>query len=427
MKGLLFTYLLTYGGALAALFNPFHGLLVYVCFAIVRPDKMWFWSVPEGNYSRIVGIGLLLGWLAHGCGSWRFGRAGAAVTALLGYLLWSMLSALQADDQAVAWQFVESIAKIVLPCLVGICTIDSVRKLKQLAWVIALSQGYVAFELNLSYLDGYNRVLEEGFGGMDNNCVAIAMVTGVGLSLFLALSVENWGLKGVAAVAALLMAHVILFSFSRGGMLALLVTGCVGFLLLPKQPRHYLLFAGFVAVAVYLAGPQVQARFSTIFADSSQLDASARSRLDLWANCLDVISKYPLLGVGPDHWQLVAHEYGWPRGKLAHSLWLQIAAELGIVGVSFLLIYYLSCIKRLWGQARHPSPDLDPWLAHAARMVIAALVGFTVSAQFVSLDRLEIPYYVALIGAGVLKLSSVPSDAAEQAAMPQQWHEVASV
>src|SRR5205823_14471517 len=73
MKGLLFTYLLTYGGALAALFNPFHGLLVYVCFAIVRPDKMWFWSVPEGNYSRIVGIALLLGWLAHGCGCWHFG------------------------------------------------------------------------------------------------------------------------------------------------------------------------------------------------------------------------------------------------------------------------------------------------------------------------------------------------------------------
>src|SRR5467141_2170677 len=160
MMGLLFTYALTYGGALAALFNPFHGLLVYVCFAIVKPDKMWFWSVPEGNYSRIVGIGLLLGWLAHGCGSWQFGRARLAITALIGYLLWSMMSALQAADQTVAWQFVESIAKIVLPCLVGITTIDSIRKLKQLAWVIVLSQGYVAFELNLTYLDGYNRVWE---------------------------------------------------------------------------------------------------------------------------------------------------------------------------------------------------------------------------------------------------------------------------
>src|SRR5437870_13532537 len=110
MKGLVFTYLLTYGGALAALFNPFHGLLVYVCFAIVKPDKMWFWSVPEGNYSRIVGIGLLLGWLAHGCGTWQLGRARLLVTALVGYWAWRILSAIQAAYQAVAWAFVESLS-----------------------------------------------------------------------------------------------------------------------------------------------------------------------------------------------------------------------------------------------------------------------------------------------------------------------------
>ena len=38
MKGLLFTYALTYGGAVVSLFNPFYGLLIYVCFAIMRPE-----------------------------------------------------------------------------------------------------------------------------------------------------------------------------------------------------------------------------------------------------------------------------------------------------------------------------------------------------------------------------------------------------
>jgi hypothetical protein len=41
-------------------------------------------------------------------------------------------------------------------------------------------------------------------------------------------------------------------------------------------------------------------------------------------------------------------------------------------------------------------------------MVIASLTGFAVAAQFVSLDRLEVPYYVALLGAALLKLSSRP-------------------
>ena len=38
-------------------------------------------------------------------------------------------------------------------------------------------------------------------------------------------------------------------------------------------------------------------------------------------------------------------------------------------------------------------------------MVVASLCGFAVSAQFVSLKSLESPYYVALVGAGVLMLS----------------------
>src|SRR5262245_37945285 len=135
MKGLLFTYLLTYGGALAALFNPFHGLLVYVCFANLRPEKMWYWSVPAGNYSRIVGIALLVGWILQGCGRWQLGRSRLIVLGLVGFWLWGGLSALQAVDSQVAWDYVESITKIVLPFLVGITTIDSVKKLKALVWV----------------------------------------------------------------------------------------------------------------------------------------------------------------------------------------------------------------------------------------------------------------------------------------------------
>jgi hypothetical protein len=52
-------------------------------------------------------------------------------------------------------------------------------------------------------------------------------------------------------------------------------------------------------------------------------------------------------------------------------------------------------------------------------MVIAALSGFAVAVQFVSAEGLELPYYVVLIGAGVLKLSSPRSrEAAPDAPVP---------
>ena len=82
MKGLIFTYVLTYGGALLAVFNPYVGLLIYVCFAIIKPEAMWHWNVPIGNYSRIVAIGLLLGWLLNGMGN--FAGAPAAFSNFYG-------------------------------------------------------------------------------------------------------------------------------------------------------------------------------------------------------------------------------------------------------------------------------------------------------------------------------------------------------
>jgi O-antigen ligase len=407
MKGLLFTYLLTYGGALVSLFNPYVGLLIYVCFAIVRPEQMWYWSVPQGNYSRIVAIALLAGWAMKGFGRWEFGRARPIVLALLGFWLWSVVGAGSAGNSELAWGFVEDITKIVLPFLVGITLIDSIGKLKQLAWVILLSEGYLALEFNLSYFSGYNRLWLEGFGSMDNNCNAIALVTCVGLAFFLGLDAPDWKAKALALACAAVMTHAILFSFSRGGMLGLMVTGVTAFILLPKQPRHYFMFAAAVLLVLRLAGPEVLARFGTAFADSGERDASAESRVQLWSACLDSMAKQPL-GVGPAQWGEVVPQYGFPRGKLAHTLWLQIGAELGIPGLLCLMLFYGLCVARVWGIARGRYPDIDPWFPVGARMVVAALVGFAVSAQFVSLDRLEMPYYITLIGAGILKLSSAP-------------------
>jgi O-antigen ligase len=313
---------------------------------------------------------------------------------------------MQAPNQAVAWDFVEKISKIVLPFLVGITTIDSVPKLKLLAWTIFLCEGYLALEFNLSYLGGYNRLRIEGFGPMDNNCNAIALVICLGMSLGTGLHEKVWWRKILALGVSILIVHAILISFSRGGMLGLGVTGLVTFLLMPKQPKHYVIAILGILLVLRLAGSEVTERFSQTFADSSgKREASAQSRLDLWADCWDVMQKKPLFGAGPQHWPLIAADYGWRPGKEAHTLWLSIGAELGFPGMILLILFYLICVVRLWpllDQGNVP----DPWLCHASRMVIASLAGFALSAQFVSMRVLEQPYYVALVGAGVLKLSS---------------------
>src|SRR5256885_14622740 len=113
MKGVLFVYVLTYGGGAAALRYPYVGLLAYVCFAILRPEYLWEYSLPEGNYSRILGIAMLIGWALQGFGNWNFGRAKLAVYSLLALLAWSVVSsAVIAENKNLAWGWVDVFFKI---------------------------------------------------------------------------------------------------------------------------------------------------------------------------------------------------------------------------------------------------------------------------------------------------------------------------
>ncbi len=424
MKGLIFTYALTYGGSLAAVLNPFYGLLIYVCFAIIKPDALWHWSVPVGNYSRIIAIALLVGWAFAGFGRWDFGRAKLIVVSLVGFLIWSAVSATLAADREVAWPAVEALFKIVLPFVVGITIIDTIAQVKQLAWTIMLSQGYVAFEANVSYLEGNNWLMDQGFGGMDNNCVAIALVCAMGFAFFLGLAETKTWRRWIAFALAGVMAHAIMFSMSRGGMVALIITGVVSFVLIPKRPIYYGYLALALAIGLMMAGPSVREEFSTTFADEKERDASAESRVELWSNCVDLMSDNLVFGVGPRHFPLVVQEFGvYQEGKEAHSLWFQTGAEVGAVGLGMLLTFYLAAMYRCWQLAR----TLDayaPGAANYCRMIVAALVGFMVAAQFVTLIGLELPYYVALVGAGHLKLASRASAnevayAAQESATPE--------
>ncbi len=408
MKGLLFTYLLTYGGAICSLFNPFVGLMVYICFAIIKPEYLWHWSVPAGNYSRIVAIALLMGWALRGFGDWRFGSAKGPLIALLAYLAWSIFSCIfAASNEAIGWLFVENLSKIVLPCVVGMTVIRTRAQLEILAWVITLSYGYVAFELNLSYVkDGFNQINVLGFGGMDNNSATIGFVTSFGLAFFLGMESNVLWRKALGLICAGLIGHVVLLSFSRGGMLSLICSGLACFVLLPKRPQHLLVYAIAIILGIRLAGPEVLERFASVFSDPEDRDYSAQSRLDLWKACWEVMLQRPIFGLGPDHWTLVAHEFGFTHGKEAHSTWMQLGAELGFPGVLSLLLYYLICVGQLLGVLRDRLQSHPAWLLRIARMVIASISGFLVASQFVTLEGLEVPYYITLLGASALVVAS---------------------
>ncbi len=371
---------------------------------------MWGYALNSSiPYSRIVAITLLVGWVLHGFGNWNLGRGRAIITIFVGYWVWAVFCAAFAPNQQVAWGFVENTGKILLPLLAGVSLIDSVDRLKKLAWVLVLSLGYVALEMNLSYYQGINVMQLMGHGGLGNNGTSIAMASGVGVAFFLGISESRMWARGLAWFATLLMAHSVMFAFSRGGMLALGVTAIVSFILLPpKKPKHLFGLFLVILIALRLAGPEVSDRFMSTFAKSEERDGSAQSRLDLWADAWDTMKTHPIIGVGPDHWPLTAPKYGWQQGKEVHSTWFQTGAELGFPGLILLGGFYVLCLGRLWPVVREKVSIDDPWVHNISRMVFAGLIGFIASSQFVSLEGLEFPYFVVLLGMGALRFAPQP-------------------
>src|SRR5262249_19645874 len=81
-------------------------------------------------------------------------------------------------------------------------------------------------------------------------------------------------------------------------------------------------------------------------------------------------------------------------------------AELGIPGVLLLAAFFLVPMVLLWPLTKKTYLVSEPWVHDAARMVIASLTGFVVAAQFVTIKFLEVPFYVVLLGCGVLRLTA---------------------
>lgn len=399
MIGLILTLLIAYGGAVASLFRPLVGLFAYTLFSIIRPQLMFGWAGNVGQVSQIVGVALLVGWAVHGGGNWRLGRSGRFVILVSGYLACVALSAVFAERSGVGWAEVIERAKVVLPFIAGLTLLTDRRWLWAYAWLLVLASGYVAFEMHVAYyIDGYNRAQEFGLLG-DNNSFAISMVVAVGPALFLGFATNRLWLRAVAFTCAALIMHATIMTSSRGGLLALIITGVVVVIVMPKRPSYVLAMVLAAALGVRLTGPQIAARFQTIFVDADERDGSAQSRIVMWGYCLELIRQNPLVGIGPRHFPIVADRFGLTRGKSAHSLWLQTGAEIGIPGLAFLIAFFGSAMLA----ALRLSRSGDPRSNALGLYVFSGLAGFVVSAQFVSLDGLELPYYVVLVGAGAVR------------------------
>jgi hypothetical protein len=179
-------------------------------------------------------------------------------------------------------------------------------------------------------------------------------------------------------VAAPLLVVAIVFSTARGVWLALLVLG-LGLLLLVRSRRALALLAA-LAVAAGLGfalAPELRAHALGMFATGGV----NQGRVGIYRANLDIVHDHPVLGVGFGRYRHVAVPYydAHPeadRRSHAHSNYLQIAAEAGLVGLAAFGLLYATALRLGWAGIAG-APDARAWAAAAGAWlgIVAFLVG----------------------------------------------------
>jgi O-antigen ligase len=148
---------------------------------------------------------------------------------------------------------------------------------------------------------------------------------------------------------------------SRSGFIGFV--GSMGYFAWQSRHRVVLGLVGIVLLAgLIVALPeQYQERYATI--TQSQLDGSSSARLQVWGKGLRMIRDRPLTGVGVDCFG-AANAYGYSTGRRSwlesHSLYIQVPAEMGLIG-AFAFFSFMFAFLRLNRRTARMLADDDDW------------------------------------------------------------------
>lgn len=205
----------------------------------------------------------------------------------------------------------------------------------------------------------------------DPNFYAQILVVLVPLALERLIHERNLMLKFLAGWALAVTTFSIIFTYSRGGFLSLLVALGLMFLFFPPRVSQAPIFIVFLLIILYFIPPNYFERVLTLrsfLSPSRSLraeDISIRSRTGENLAAWQMFHDHPFLGVGWRNYPALYVDYAKQIGlapkaeeRSAHSLYLEVAAETGSLGIaSFGLIlgvslYSLFNARKMFLQAR---------------------------------------------------------------------------
>jgi putative inorganic carbon (hco3(-)) transporter len=401
MRDLLVTAIIF--GMLPAIFwRPHIGALMWAWVGMMNPHRLTYGFAYDFSFAQSIAITTLIA-LPFSKHRKPFPWNPISVLMIV-FVVWMSVTSLFAlANPEKIFNMWSHVAKIHLMLLVTLMLIRGREHIDQLVWVMVVSFGYFGLKGGVFTVltGGENRVWgAQGSIIEGNNECALALVMIIPLMYYLmAVSSRKW-VKYALIFTMIACGFSILGSHSRGAFLAIIAA--VGMLAL-KSGRPFLLGAlGVAALATMVAfmPDKFTARMQTI--ETYQEEDSAMLRINTWETLWNMAKDRPVVGAGfeialPEVWQRYSPRQGgiFTRVRAAHSIYFQVLAEHGFVGLTIFLALLLVTWRRATHLARRcrGKPGFE-WADQLLRMIQVSLIGYMVGGAFLSMLHFDLAYYL---------------------------------
>jgi O-antigen ligase len=265
----------------------------------------------------------------------------------------------------------------------------------------------------------------------DSNYTAALFVTMLPYAIMFAS--RRGKMRWVAFLFVPALALALIKTGSRGGIVAMAVL--VASMVFFADKKHRKRQIGILAcgvVAMFLAPhAELAQRLQSLVSGDDYNFSAPGGRWEIWGNGLTFLVQHPIAGVGVGAFE-VANGTTFGTYLSAHNAWVQIAAELGVVGVgSFIAMIWLAFKFGWWKRrallnvtplARGDDYSFDLALITAA---ICSLIAELTAAMFLSLayEGMTIFALTVPVALALSRGFSVTAPATRQAGLPKRYRQ----
>ena len=384
-------------GVIAACTNRFAGLLLYLWFALFRPQEWMWFDVTSWRLSLVLGLLLVVPSIATGI------LPNVTHPLTIGsvfFLGCALLGQMNAFNPATGWMWLDFLTRLLVVSLLAVTLINNQRRYFLALLVIACSFGFHAAKAGLAVLLGLGAVrFSAGLAGAfsDNNGYAVGMAMIAPLLVCCGQNFDRRALRIGFYVLGVFCIFGVIGTFSRGGFLAM-AAGAVTFALLQRRRVLALIVLAMLAVPVsyFVAmNPEYEDRLQSIRTYDEVSDESAMGRLHFWNIATKMARDYPL-GVGLFNYEAAYDNYDDTGGKFGHrrsvhSRHFQVLAETGYPGAvvwtaMFICAFWIALRTRRAAARNQALTAEDRRLfVSVSNALVASMVAFLVGGAFVAM------------------------------------------